>query len=113
MGSPHGHVHETALDIVPGTDMRAPGGAVTTGLCGHWDHDGPCRWPHHNDLDAGVAPSLLRTVFVCDDADETEVRTRIDAALLLSDAWSVHASGPGALTAAERALVARLAAGAR
>ncbi len=86
---------------------------MTTGLCGHWDHDGPCRWPHHNDLDAGVAPSLLRTVFVCDDADETEVRTRIDAALLLSDAWSVHASGPGALTAAERALVARLAAGAR
>ena len=112
MARRHGRVHETALDIIPGTDMRAPGGAVTAGLCGRWDHDGPCRWPHHNDLDAGTTPSLLRTVFVCDDADETEVRARIDSALLGSDAWSVHASGPADPTAAERALAARLGAAA-
>ena len=27
-------------------DLAALGGAVTTALCGHWEHDGPCRWPH-------------------------------------------------------------------
>lgn len=28
-------------------DPAALGGAVTVALCGHWEHDGPCRWPHH------------------------------------------------------------------
>jgi hypothetical protein len=28
-------------------DAAALGGAVTVALCGHWEHDGPCRWEHH------------------------------------------------------------------
>jgi hypothetical protein len=30
-------------------DPAALGGAVTVALCGNWEHDGPCRWPHHTD----------------------------------------------------------------
>ena len=30
-------------------DPAALGGAVTVRLCGHWEHEGPCRWPHHSD----------------------------------------------------------------
>ena len=40
-------------------DPAALGGAVTVRLCGHWEHNGPCRWPHHTesveDGDAWVA----------------------------------------------------------
>ena len=47
---------EALLELEPGTDTRAPGGAVTVALCGAWEHDGPCRWPHHSDIDAGSVP---------------------------------------------------------
>jgi predicted acetyltransferase len=30
-------------------DPAAVGAAVTVELCGHWEHDGPCRWPHHTE----------------------------------------------------------------
>ena len=29
-------------------DERAPGGAVTVSLCGHWDHEGPVLAPLFN-----------------------------------------------------------------
>lgn len=44
-------VHRVLLDA--GGDPRALGGAVTAALCGHWEHDGRCRWPHHT-LDAAL-----------------------------------------------------------
>jgi hypothetical protein len=42
------HTVRLHVDDVEG-DLRALGGAITTRLCGHWEHDGPCRWPHHTD----------------------------------------------------------------
>ncbi|NYG07662.1 hypothetical protein BJ986_002149 [Phycicoccus badiiscoriae] len=71
----------------------ALGGAVTIALCGHWDHDGPCRWEHRTDvtaagLEAGpeAGPEAGRDVVVTVrfDApveDEGEVRRLIRAAL--------------------------------
>jgi len=32
------YIYEAELDLVPGADPRAPGGAVTVALCGRWDH---------------------------------------------------------------------------
>jgi hypothetical protein len=41
------YVYETTVHLGDGGDARAVGGAVTVALCGHWEHAGPCRWPHH------------------------------------------------------------------
>ena len=39
--------HEAQARLAPGSDAAAVGAAITSGLCGTWEHDGPCRWPHH------------------------------------------------------------------
>ena len=44
------HRLEFCIRLEPGADKRAPGGAVTVALCGHWDHEGPCRWPHRSNI---------------------------------------------------------------
>ena len=65
-----------------GGDSRAPGGAVTVGLCGSWDHSGPCRWPHYSSVKRMKNDRLKLTVeFNCSDEDYGEVISRIDAAL--------------------------------
>jgi hypothetical protein len=97
-------VHRAELIITDG-DLDAPGGAVTSALCGHWEHDGPCKWPHHTELHDGVA----RTIVVAGPSEEDDVRARIEEAYLSRpDAWSVTAQGPDALQPEEEALAARL-----
>ena len=62
-------------------DPAALGGAVTTALCGHWEHDGPCRWPHFTSSEV-VGDVLVVTVhFDASPADDPEVRDRIRSAL--------------------------------
>ena len=70
-------VHEAEIQLVPGTDPAAVGAAVTTELCGHWEHEGPCRWPHNK----ASADTTFRTLFVAPATDEEEVRERIEGAL--------------------------------
>ena len=36
-------VHEADLWLAGGVDPAAVGAAVTAALCGHWEHEGPCR----------------------------------------------------------------------
>ena len=63
-------------------DPRAMGGAVTVALCGHWDHEGPCRWPHHTEAQA--AEDGTYRVIVRFDSSEDEhqaVSDLIDGAL--------------------------------
>ena len=43
-------VQEATVDLADGADPRAVGGAITVALCGHWDHEPPCHWPHHTDI---------------------------------------------------------------
>ena len=45
-------VHEATVELADGADPRALGGAITVALCGHWEHEPPCRWPHHTDITA-------------------------------------------------------------
>ena len=109
MAALRAYVYEADLELAPGADPRAPGGAVTVALCGHWDHEGPCRWPHHSQLDADTAPVQLRTVFVC-GADEVDaVHRAIDAAVRGADEWSVTTSARRDPRGDEIALGARLA----
>jgi hypothetical protein len=104
-------VIEADLDLGPGTDTRAPGAAVTVALCGHWEHEGPCRWPHHSALRQGD-PARLRTVVVPGD-DAEEVRRRVRAALGADPGWRLVRCGDSPLAPGERALARRLAEGPR
>jgi hypothetical protein len=74
--------HEGSLELADGADDRAPGAAVTVSLCGHWDHEGDCRWRHHTTVISRDGSTLtVRTVFASDSDEEPEVRARIIAAL--------------------------------
>ncbi len=76
------YVHDADLRLTEGSDERAPGAAVTVGLCGHWKHDGPCLWPHHTSVRARSGDTItIRVAFTVDDTDEPEVRRRIREAL--------------------------------
>ncbi|HTY72770.1 MAG TPA: hypothetical protein VMI11_10155 [Actinomycetes bacterium] len=76
------YAHEGHLELADGADDRAPAAAVTVSLCGHWDHEGDCRWRHHTSIIERDGHSLtVRTVFASDIEDEQEVRERIVAAL--------------------------------
>src|SRR5882762_7483502 len=64
------YVHQADVMLAEGTDPASVGATVTIALCGHWEHDGPCRWPHHNQIDG----RQFRTVFIATPEDEPEVR---------------------------------------
>ena len=106
----HAFVHEAALRLEPGTDPEAVGAAVTTALCGHWKHEGPCRWPHNNAIDAGDAAAGFRTLFVAPADDESEVRDRIERALREEPGWVVLETRARPVLPGEWQLAERLAA---
>lgn len=71
-------LHEIAVTFGPGHDSRALGGAVTQALCGDWDHEGPCRWPHRTETVPRAGDAIVaRVVFSCAEEDEAQVRGRI------------------------------------
>jgi hypothetical protein len=110
--TPHGtraFAFEAELELAPGTDTRAPGGAVTVALCGHWDHEGPCRWPHNSRIDTSAPTARLRTIVVSDDETVDEVITRVESALRHDSRWSVVATKTDTIRADERSLAEGLA----
>ena len=50
-------------------------------LCGHWEHEPPCRWPHHTDIAAEGDRYVVRTAFTAAAEEEPAVRQRIVDAL--------------------------------
>jgi hypothetical protein len=86
---------------------------VTSELCGHWEHDGACRWPHNNAVDTRRRPARFRTIFVASDAEAAEVFARIDSALRASGAWRTSGVRPGRVGPLDRALAHRLTRGPR
>ncbi len=63
-------------------DPRAPGGAITVALCGHWDHQPPCPLaPHHTSTDRVGDVVRLRVLFAAEPDLADEVHRRIDNAL--------------------------------
>ena len=104
-------VHEADLQLEPGTDPATVGAAVTTALCGHWEHEGPCRWPHNNAVGARGPRTSFRTLFVAPPADEDEVRKRIEGVLREAAGWVVLETRERPLDRSERPLARRLAGG--
>ena len=75
---PHVHVaHVVELD----GDPAALGGAVTTELCGHWEHEGECRWPHRTDSAPDGEGHVVTVRFGAAEDEVAQVRDRIDHAL--------------------------------
>ena len=105
--------HEAVVALIGASTTAAPGGAVTVALCGHWEHEGPCRWPHNNAIATGAGPARFRTLFVAGDASSGQVRVRIERALRDGDGWSVVALRARDVAADERELAGRLLAGPR
>ena len=108
MPSVRGHVHHADIAFSAAADTRAPGGVVTIALCGSWDHEGSCRWPHHTSVDASLTPSPVRVVFVADDDELVDVRRMIESALASGDGWSAVGIRVDSLTADETRLAERL-----
>jgi hypothetical protein len=108
--SPRAFVHEAELRLEPETDPAAVGAAVTTELCGHWEHEGPCRWPHNNAIDADEEAAGFRTLFVAPAGDESEVRDRIERALRDRPGWVVVETRARPVSPGEEPLAERLAA---
>jgi hypothetical protein len=78
---PGAYVVEAQLVLADGIEPAGVGAAVTTALCGHWEHEGACLWPHNSSIDAACVPARFRTLFVADAADAAAVRDQIEATL--------------------------------
>jgi hypothetical protein len=91
-------------------DPARPGAVITSALCGHWHHDGPCRWPHHTEAIATAEGLVVRTVFVAPAEEQHEVTGRMAAALGDAGGWQLSSAALVGLRPDERALWARLSA---
>jgi hypothetical protein len=101
-------VLEARLRLGDETDSNAPGAAVTTALCGHWEHEGPCRWPHNNHIDLVDRAAYFRTLFVAPADDEDRIRERIEHGLEEGVGWVVLRTQSRQVSASEEPLARRL-----
>jgi hypothetical protein len=70
------------VQMADGGDPRAIGGAVTVALCGSWEHEGACRWPHHTaTVPIGSGRLAVTTRFASSESEEADVRAQIAAAV--------------------------------
>jgi hypothetical protein len=85
------YAHEVELFWVGTEDERAPGGAITTELCGALEHEPPCPVAAHHTAVVRRSMALeVRVLFACEPEDEPSVRERIDTALARE--WQVLAT---------------------
>lgn len=76
------HQETARIRLEASGDERAPGAAITVALCGHWEHDGECRWPHHTGVECEDETLVVRTSFDAPAEEAEQVRGRIRAALV-------------------------------
>ena len=107
------YVVDAQLALDDDTDPRSVGAAVTVELCGHWEHPGPCRWPHNSAIEADRDTAGFRTVFVATDEEEPAVRTRIEDALRTEAGWRVLSVSSRPVADFERSLAESLLAAPR
>jgi hypothetical protein len=104
----HAYAQDAVLHLASDADIAAPGGAITTELCGHGEHEPPCPLaPHHTAARRDGADVLLRILFATEPEREAQVRERIGRALAR---WDVRSCTPGSVRPEEQAHAGRLAA---
>jgi hypothetical protein len=115
MSEARAYVIQAELLLGDGLDPAAVGAAVTVELCGHWEHEGACRWPHNSEIEARHDPARFRTLFVADEAESALVGNRIETTLrgAHAAAWRVLSVRSRAVAEADRALAERLLAAPR
>jgi hypothetical protein len=111
--------YDAVLSMEPGSDERAPGGAITVALCGRWSHEPPCPLaPHHTRAHRSGTQVTLRVLFAAAPADEPQVRALVEEALArgwgddpggVRSAWRLVSSGPSPVRFEEEEHAARLA----
>jgi hypothetical protein len=113
-----GYAQDAVLVMAADGDDRAPGGVVTTALCGSWEHSGPCPHPHHTSATRDGDELHVRVLFAAEPDLAESVRRHIVEALARGGSdedaehpasWRLSRTTPGELTPAEVALAARLA----
>jgi hypothetical protein len=105
------YAHDAVLVMAGDGDVRAPGGAITTALCGHWEHEPPCPLaPHHTAAARDGDRVRLRVLFATAPERETEVRRKIEASLA-DPRWQLISAAPGTVAPGEAEHAARLANG--
>ena len=114
----HAFAHDAVLMMGPEADLRAPGGAVTTALCGHWEHEPPCPVAAHHTAAVRVDGEVrVHVLFATEPDRERQVRGLIDAALAAgafagpdgtASFWSLTSSARGEVAPEETAHAARL-----
>jgi hypothetical protein len=105
------YVHAATLLMEGAADPAAPGAAITTALCGNWEHPPPCPLAaHHTGWSREGDSVSLRIVFATAPASQSEVRRLIDSDLAAgafdtpdgtTSRWKLLASGPAELSAKE------------
>jgi hypothetical protein len=76
------YAHDAVVVMRSGGTANALGGAITTALCGSWDHPPPCPLaPHHTANRVAGDDVTVRVLFAAEAADEPRVRGLIDEAL--------------------------------
>jgi hypothetical protein len=112
------YAHDAVLTMGPDEDGRAPGGAITTALCGDTGHEPPCPLaPHHTAVVRDGDRVRLRILFATEPAHENEVRRLIAETLEAGTFagpdgpahWRLVETGGGVLTPGEADHAARLA----
>jgi len=113
-------VHEAVLELDGDSDPDAPGAAITTRVCGSYDHTGACPLAPHNIHRTGSGRDIsVRIVFVTEPGQEHTVRRLIRDALQSghligpdgrTSSWRFVRHHRGTLRADEQSLATRLAA---
>lgn len=62
-------------------DPAAVGAAVTAAICGHWEHEGPCRWQHFTSPEVAGDEAVVTVYFDAPVEEEQQVRELIRRAL--------------------------------
>ena len=114
-------VHDAVLHLDATADVNAPGAAITTALCGSWQHEGPCPLaPHHTDAVRTATGLAVRVVFAAEPKSESLVRSLIVDALEGGElvgpdgqlsSWRLLRNSVGVLAVEDGPLAARLAQG--
>jgi hypothetical protein len=107
------YVHAATLLMADAAaDPAAPGAAITTALCGSWEHPPPCPLAaHYTGWSRDGDRVSLRIIFATEPPREADVRQLIGRALAPGafdrpdgtvSRWTLLANGPAELSAQER-----------